>query len=52
MLVIHRMSEITPERRDGDIRFEVSVYDHHPNAVVYEKIARYVAKHILDQGRL
>ncbi len=51
-LVVHRMSRIMPERRDGELPFELSPYDHHPNAHVYETIARYVAQHILDQTRL
>ncbi len=45
---VHLMSQIMPERRDGDIRFEVSPHDHHPNALVYETIAGYVSKHVLD----
>jgi len=51
-LAIHRMSAIMPQRRDGELRFEISPLDHHPNALVYATIARYVARHILDQTRL
>jgi len=46
-LTVHRMSRIMPKRRDDDIRFEVSPLDHHPNGLVYDTIARYVAKHIV-----
>ncbi|MGE4608155.1 MAG: hypothetical protein AAEJ52_15560 [Myxococcota bacterium] len=47
-LAVHRMSQIMPERRDGELRFEISPYDRHPNALVYETIAHYAARHILD----
>jgi hypothetical protein len=51
-LEVHRMSQIMPERRDGELRFELSPYDHHPNALVYDKISEYIAGHILDESRL
>lgn len=48
-IAVHRMSRILPQRRDGDPRFEVSEYDRHPGGVVYDAIARYVARRIVGR---
>ena len=55
-LQLHHISDVLPGYPQNKARFELSAYDHHPNAAAHAMIARYIVQHILgyqpDNGNL
>jgi hypothetical protein len=46
-LRLHRISDVLPGYPEDKARFELSAYDHHPDAAAHAMIAGYIVKHIL-----
>ena len=45
---VHRMTSILPGYDADKAPYEISPYDHHPNARTHALIADYVVRHILE----
>ena len=44
----HLVSDMLPGLRENPEKYELNIYDPHPNALAHQLIAEYVAEHILD----